>query len=125
MIEKLVPLLVALAFSAMAVASENAQFCISREESGGVLNVRRTEIMANEEHLLWINGGERKCVEMKPGNYRIIAQSSDPYDPNDNKLTTWKSKPLIVVLRAGEKVEITVFPVSQGTAYVGPWELKQ
>jgi len=125
MIAKLIPVIIVLILSATVFASENAQICISRDESGGVLNIRPAEITANKHHLLWIAGGETKCTDVEPGQYSIIAQSSDPYDPNDKKATTWKSKPLIVVLRAGEKVEITVFPVSQGTAYVGPWELKR
>jgi hypothetical protein len=125
MIGKLVPVMIALILSATASASENAQICISREESGGVLNIRPAQITANEKHLFWIAGGERKCAEVEPGQYGIIAQSSDPYDPNDKNPATWRSKPLIVSLQAGAKVEITVFPVSQGAAYVGPWELKR
>ena len=89
------------------------------------MNIGRTEITANEEHLLWIAGGERKCAELEPGQYRIIAQSSDPYDPDHKNPNTWMSKPLIVKLRKGANVEIVVSPVSQGAASVGPWELKQ
>ena len=118
-------MMVALVLSATAFASENAQICISREENGGVLNIKPAEIMANENHLLWIAGGEKKCAEVEPGQYSIIAQSSDPYDPNDKNPTTWKSKPLIVVVEKGTKAEIRVFPVSQGAAYIGPWELKR
>jgi len=125
MIVKLIPMMVALVLSATAFASENAQICISREENGGVLNIKPAEIMANENHLLWIAGGEKKCAEVEPGQYSIIAQSSDPYDPNDKNPTTWKSKPLIVVVEKGTKAEIRVFPVSQGAAYIGPWELKR
>jgi hypothetical protein len=115
----------ALVLSVTAFAFENAQICVSREESGGVLNIRPAEIMANGNHLLWVAGGERKCAEVESGQYSIIAQSSDPYDPNDTKPTTWKSKPLTVILQKGTKVEITLYPVSQGAAYVGPWELRR
>jgi len=125
MIAKLISVIIVVILSATVFASENAQVCVSREESGGVLNIRPAEITANEHHLLWIAGGERKCTDVEPGQYSIIAQSSEPYEPNDKKPTTWKSKPLIVVLRAGEKVEIMVFPVSQGNTYVGPWDLKR
>jgi hypothetical protein len=125
MVRKLILVTIALILSATAFASENAQICISREESGGILNIRPAEITANGNHLLWIAGGERKCAEVKPGQYSIIAQSSDPYDPNDKKPTTWRSEPLIAVLQAGAKVDIIVFPVSRGAAYVGPWELRR
>lgn len=124
MIGRLIPVMIALILSATAFASENAQICISREESGGVLNIRPAEITANGNHLLWIAGGERKCAEVEPGQYSIIAQSSDPYGPNDKNPTTWTSKPLMVALKKGAKVEIIVYPVSQGAVYVGPWGLK-
>jgi hypothetical protein len=84
-----------------AFAFENAQICVSQEEGEGVLNIRPAEIMANGNHLLSVAGGERKCVEVGPGQYSIIAHSSDPYDPNDTKPTTWKSKALIVILTEG------------------------
>ncbi len=97
---------------------------MSRQESGGVINIRPAEITANGTHLFWINGGGSKCAEVTPGTYNIVAQSPDPYDQNDKKATTWKSKPLLVVVPKGGKAEIVVLPISQGAVYVGPWELK-
>ena len=125
MIVKLIPVIIALVLSVTAFASESTQICISREEDLGVLNIRPAEITANGNHLFWIIGGEKKCAEVDPGQYSIVAQSSDPYDPNDKNPTTWRSKPLVVVLERGAKVKITVFPLSQGPTYVGPWELKR
>ena len=107
-----------------AFASDKAQICVSREENEGVLNIRPTEITANEKHILWIAGGEKKCFKVNPGQYSIIAQSSDPYDPDDKKSDSWKSKPLIVTVEVDKKVNVAVFPVSKGTTYTGSWELK-
>jgi len=111
--------------AALAPAAENAQICFSREESQGVLNIRPAEITANDKSLFWIAGGERKCARIDPGQYNIIARSSDPYDPNDKKPSSWMSKPLAISLHKNEIVEMTVLPISQGAAFVGPWEIKE
>lgn len=125
MTRRFILLLIAFIISVSAFASDNTQICFSREENGGVLNIRGAEITANGKHLLWIYGGESKCVEVAPGQYSIIAQSPDPYNPNDKNPATWKSQPLMLSVQGGSKLEITVLAVSQGATYVGPWQLKQ
>ena len=117
--------LILLISTTTAIAIEKGEICVSRGEDNGILNIKAVEITANEEHLFWIAGGERKCVEVRPGEYRVVAQSSDPYDPTDKKPATWKSKPLTVGVKKGGKAIISVSAVSQGAAYVGPWKLKQ
>lgn len=113
--------LLLIAISTTVFSDSSAQICVSREENNGVLNIRPVEITANDKHILWISGGESKCVEVAPGQYSIIAKSPDPYDPYDKNPATWKSKELLLSVQAGSRLEINVFPVSQGAS----WELKQ
>jgi hypothetical protein len=117
--------LILLISTTTALAIEKGEICVSRREDNGALNLRAAQITANGEHLFWITGGERKCIEVWPGEYRIVAQSSDPYNPNDKNPATWKSKPPTVRVQEGGKAVIFVAPVSQGATYIGPWELKQ
>ena len=121
----LLSVLVFLVTGISAIAMEKGEICVSRGEDNGVLNIRPAQITANEKHLFWISGGERKCVTVKPGKYRTVAQSSDPYDPNDKNATTWKSQPLTILVKKDSKVIIYVTPGSQDTAYVGSWKLKK
>ena len=112
-------------FSTAAIVLGDGQICVSRQEDGGVMNIRPAEITANGKHILWINGGENKCIDMQPGQYTIVAQSSDPYDPHDDKPDTWKSKPLLVNVKNDKKVNIDVSPISSKEGYTGPWRLKE
>ena len=125
MIEKILLVIIAITLSVAAFASETSQICVSRQEDGGVLNIRPAEITANGKSILWIVGGEKKCVEVTDGRYSIVAQSADPYDPNDKRPNTWKSKPLLVTVEIGKKANIAVFPISKDVGYAGPWELKK
>ena len=116
-------LLVVLSFTATVIADEKTEICISRNENNGVLNIKPAEITINEKHFLWIFGGERKCCEIESGQYIIIAQSPDPYYPNDKNPATWKSVPLTLAVQAGAKVEILLRPIAHDAEYAG-WELK-
>jgi hypothetical protein len=112
-------------FSSAAIVFGGGQVCISRQEDCGVMNIRPAEITANGKPISWINGGENKCVDIQPGQYALVAQSSDPYDPNDNKPDTWKSKPLLVMVKNNKKVKLVVSPISSKKGYVGPWLLRE
>ncbi len=93
-----------------AVPAFGSELCVSREENNGVINIRKVEITANGKRLFSLIGGERKCAEVKPGNYIIYAQSSNPFEKTDENKKAWVSKPL---------------PVFRGAEYVGPWLLKK
>jgi hypothetical protein len=105
------------------LAAEKAEICINRGEDHGVLNIRPVQVIANGKEIVSITGGERKCVFVETGRYSIVAQSSDPYDPNDINPKTWQSKPLKVVAHSNIKKEIIIKPISRGAEYVGPWKL--
>lgn len=125
MIGKIILITIILFFSTAAFALGGGQICFSRQENGGVMNIRLAEITVNGKHVLWIRGGENKCIDIKPGKYTIIAQSSDPYDPYDEKSDTWKSKPLILNVMNDNKVNIDISPISSEGGYSGPWLLKK
>jgi hypothetical protein len=74
---------------------------------------------------LWISGGEKKCVEVMPGEYRIAAQSPDPYDPNDRRSNTWKSKPILIKAEKSKEITIEVSPEYNDKGYSGSWRLLQ
>ncbi len=108
-----------------AVPAFGSELCVSREENNGVINIRKVEITANGKRLFSLIGGERKCAEVKPGNYIIYAQSSNPFEKTDENKKAWVSKPLKILVASKKKVTIAVEPVFRGAEYVGPWLLKK
>jgi len=125
MIKRIILVIIFITLSCEAFASDTSQICVSRQEARGVLNIRPAEITANGKSILWIVDGETKCVEMIAGRYKIVAQSADPYDPNDKRPNTWQSKPLLVTVETGKKANIAVSSILKSAGYTGPWKLKK
>ena len=125
MIRTAILVILSITISTAVFAAGAAQICVSREENNGILNIRPVEITVNGKHILWISGGEKKCVEIWPGEYRIIAQSTDLYDPNDKNPNTWVSKPILIKVRTGKVANISIFPGYNEKGYSGVWEISQ
>lgn len=116
---------VVLASLLASVAAYGADICIERGKNAGAVNLLKAEITANGRHLCSIAGGERKCINVKPGKYTIHAQSSSPSNSTDKSRKTWNSQNLSIFVAPEGKVTITLEPLSFGVEYIGQWLLKE
>ena len=73
---------------------------------------------------VWLIGGETKCVRVEPGRWSVQVRSTKLYDPSARNVNQCRSKTLVLVARAGEKLSLYVEPRRRGPAYVCGWKLR-
>ncbi len=101
-----------------------AQICVERPENNGVLNIREVDVVIERGPALSLMGGQAACVFVDVGKHTLWIQSRNPYDPASVDPKAWKSAPITVDVKRGERVELQVCGEGARSTYTG-WSIRQ
>jgi hypothetical protein len=107
-----------------------ARICVRRAENNGLMNIIPSRVIIRpvgqqgSDQQVSIAGGERKCVEARPGKWEIEARSKRPYDPAAKDDNECRSNTVGVEVIEGRTVVIAVSPRSHRSAYLCGWRVR-
>ena len=113
-----------LAHSGSSFAADT-NVCVSRAEDNGVLNIRPAYLHLDGKPLLYVVGGDHKCIAVSVGRHSLVATSTDPYDPNSKDENAWRSKPIEIHVSSKHITNVIVEPLAKESTYTGPWYVQE
>lgn len=108
-----------------------AQICVRRAENNGLMNIIPSHVIIRSvgqqgsEQQVSIAGGERKCIEVRAGDWDIEARSRRPYDPSAKDENECRSNTIGVVVNEGQTIVIAISPRSRRSAYLCGWTVRE
>lgn len=110
--------------SASSFAADST-VCVSRAEDNGVLNIRPAYLHLDGKPLLYLVGGDRKCIAVSVGRHSLVATSTDPYDPNSKDENAWRSKPIEIHVSSQHITNLIIEPLTKESTYTAPWSVRE